>query len=310
MSIQRPLQHLLTMKSLSRDIIEKILNKADRFLKKVIAKNATTDSLKGRIVANLFFEPSTRTRNSFIIAAKRLNATVVLNPSLPHCALAKGESLLDTIWTFEAMGVSDFIIRHAQRGIPEWIAQELKTSAVVINAGDGANQHPTQALIDLLTIRQHKKSWSSLTVAIVGDIIHSRAAHSLIDGLTIMGVPKIHLVAPTKLLPDHEKSENIKRFDCLEDGIKGVDIIVTSRIQKERYEKLDDTEFKFFQEHFCLTAKKLTLAKPDAIVMHPGPMNRGIEIVSEVADGPQSFILQQVKNSIAVRMAIFDILCT
>ncbi|WP_423063227.1 aspartate carbamoyltransferase catalytic subunit [Candidiatus Paracoxiella cheracis] len=310
MSHTNTLQHLISMKSLDRDMIEAILNKAEYFLHDAIPNNKVTDSLKDRIVANLFFEPSTRTRNSFIIAAKRLNATVVLNPHLPHSAVVKGESLLDTIWTFEAMGVSDFIIRHAENGLPEWVSQELKTSAAVINAGDGTNQHPTQALIDLLTIRQHKKSWESLTVTIIGDIIHSRVAHSLIDGLTLMGVAQIHLVAPPKLLPDHELPENILTFNSLEDGIKDSDVIVTLRIQKERHEKLDDSEFNSFREHFCLTKQKLTLAKSNAIILHPGPMNRDVEIASEVADSSQSVILKQVHNGIGIRMAVFDLLRT
>lgn len=302
------MQHLLSIKSLNRDLIEEVLARADYLRHNVIPQNRSIDSLKGKIVANLFFEPSTRTRNSFIIAAKRSNAVLTLNPHLSHSALLKGESLLDTIWTFEAMGVSYFIIRHAENGIPDWMAQNLKTAAHVINAGDGTHEHPTQTLIDLLTIQQHKKPWQSLTVAIIGDIIHSRVAQSLIAGLTMMGVAKIHLVAPPNLLPDHTQISNSATFNSLEEGIKDVDVIVTLRLQKERAAQPGMPAFTSFHKSFCLTPKKLALAKPDAIVMHPGPMNRDVEIASAVADSAQSVILQQVSNGIAIRMAVFDLL--
>jgi len=299
---------LISINSLARDDIDKILHDGFSYLNTVINDNLVADSLKGRIVANLFFEPSTRTRNSFIIAAKRLGATVVLNPHLPDSALVKGESLLDTIRTFEAMGVSDFVIRHAENGVPAWISQELKNSTTLINAGDGTNQHPTQALIDLFTIHQHKKSWDPLKIAIIGDIIHSRVAHSLIDGLNMMGVAGIHLVAPSNLLPKEHLPKKVLTFNSLEDGIKDVDVIVTLRLQKERHTALTDSEYNSFCKNFCLTEKALPLAKPDAIVMHPGPINRGVEITSEVADCSQSVILEQVKNGIAIRMSVFDFL--
>lgn len=300
------LRHLLDLKSLSHEIIQTIFEKASYFLNEVTEKNAVYDHLKGKVVANLFFESSTRTRNSFNIAAHRLGA-IIVSPEMQSTALSKGESLMDTVHTFEAMGSAIFIIRHPENGTAEWIAQRLHSSATVINAGDGTNQHPTQGLIDLYTIHQYKKDWRSLTIAIVGDVLHSRVTHSLIDGLLLMGVPEIRLVAPPYLSPKELNNPNVKIVHFLTEGLQGADIIVSLRLQKERMNQEMMPEAKTFYQQFRLTAQKLRLAKSDAIVMHPGPMNRDIEIAPEVADGPQSVILKQVQNGIAIRMAIMDL---
>ena len=303
---EQPLRHLTTIKSLSQKTIHNLLAKSEHYLKNNILQNTTCNILQGQIVTNLFFESSTRTRHSFIVAAKRLNA-IVLNPHLPHTAISKGESLLDTIHTFEAIGTRFFVIRHADNGVPEWIATQVKKSSI-INGGDGTNQHPTQALLDLLTIHQRKNNWKELTVAIIGDIVHSRVANSLIDALSILKISQIRLVGPSGLLPSYSEQKNISIHHALEDGIRNADVIVALRLQKERVPDTTISEFKTFHENFYLSAEKLSLAKPDAIVMHPGPMNRHVEIAPEVADGPQSVILQQVQNGVAVRMAVFDLL--
>ena len=297
--------HLLDLKSLNQDTMTTLFKRATYFLTNYINKNAMTDSCRGKVIANLFFESSTRTRNSFNIAAHRLGATII-SPEMQSTALSKGESLLDTIHTFEAMGTSLFVIRHPENHTPAWVAERLHTQAVVINAGDGTNQHPTQGLIDLFTIQQYKTNWKSLSVAIIGDVLHSRVTHSLVDGLTLMQVPDIRLVAPPYLSPEISTNPHIKIIHSFQEGIKDVDVVVSLRLQKERMSEKNRAETKTFHDIFGLTTEKLKLAKPDAIVMHPGPMNRHIEIAPEVADGPQSVILKQVRNGVAMRMAIMD----
>lgn len=300
-------KHLLDLKSLSRDEFQEIFQLAAGFLKNTINKNAVTDSLKGKIISNLFFENSTRTRNSFNIAGHRLGA-IVVSPEMLSTALSKGESLMDTIYTFEAMGTSIFVIRHSENDAPAWVAERLHTSASVINAGDGTNQHPTQGLIDLFTMYQHKKDWESLSVAIVGDVLHSRVTHSAIDGLTTMGVKDIRLVGPESLCPKESPHSHVKIVHSLDEGIQNVDVIMGLRLQKERMGQKDIPDTKAFYQKFGLAQEKIKLAKPDAIVMHPGPINRNTEIAPEVADGPQSVILEQVRNGVAIRMAIMELL--
>ncbi|MFV9988947.1 MAG: aspartate carbamoyltransferase catalytic subunit [Coxiella endosymbiont of Dermacentor nuttalli] len=295
--------HLISMQSLTQNQINLILQRANYFLIR-IKKNQIFDTLKGQVIANLFFETSTRTRNSFEIAEKRLGA-IVLSPDLKVSAINKGESISDTAQNLQAMGVRFFIIRHTENNQPRMLAEQLKYSAV-INAGDGNHQHPTQGLIDLMTIQQYKSDWAKLCVVIIGDIYHSRVANSLIDGLLIMGVPDIRLTGPSELLPKTLKSPRIKKFQKLEASLINSDVVVTLRLQKERHSNL--IESNTFRQLYGLTAKKLALAKPNTIVMHPGPVNREIEMTSEVADSEQSVILQQVQNGVAIRMAILELL--
>ncbi|WP_304985693.1 aspartate carbamoyltransferase catalytic subunit [Coxiella-like endosymbiont] len=295
--------HLLGMQSLTRNEIDLILQRANDFLGNV-KENRVFDILKGQVVANLFFETSTRTRNSFEIAAKRLGA-IVLSPDLKVSALNKGESLLDMARNLQAMGTRFFVIRHTENNQPRMLAEHLE-QGIVINAGDGNHQHPTQGLIDLMTIQQHKPDWTKLCVTIIGDIYHSRVANSLVYGLLIMGVPEIRITGPSQLLPETVKNPRIKKFPELEASLINSDVVITLRLQKERHSNL--MELNTFRQLFGLSAEKFALAKSDAIVMHPGPINREIEMTSEVADGKQSVILQQVQNGVAIRMAVLELL--
>ncbi|HAU20311.1 MAG TPA: aspartate carbamoyltransferase catalytic subunit, partial [Gammaproteobacteria bacterium] len=257
-------------------------------------------------VANLFFEPSTRTRNTFEIAGKRTSANII-NVDLANSATKKNESLLDTMHTLKAMRIDMFVIRHKQSGLPHHVAENLQGVAV-LNAGDGTNAHPTQALLDMLTIRQHKQSFQNLSVAIVGDIVHSRVAHSDIQALKTLGTTDIRLIAPAGLQYGSDRCASVQCFDNIQDGLKDCDVVMVLRLQKERMLEADIPNEQEYFDNYGLTAERLTLAKPDAIVMHPGPINRGVEIDSSVADGNQSVILQQVTNGIAVRMAVMEIL--
>ncbi|OGO97106.1 MAG: aspartate carbamoyltransferase [Coxiella sp. RIFCSPHIGHO2_12_FULL_44_14] len=299
------LSHLLDISSLGYQSLRELLSRAEHFVSKIATNNYMIDTLNGKIVTNLFFEPSTRTRNSFAIAAHRLGA-ILIDPDLPHSSLTKGESLLDTVRAFEAMGTSVFIIRHKENDIPAWVAQQLRSHAAVVNAGDGTHQHPTQALIDLLTIQQHKPNWTALVVAIVGDILHSRVANSLIDALTLMNVAQIRLLGPAHLLPETPATSRVTMGHSLQEGLRDVDVVMSLRLQKERMPPDMAPEVQAFHDQFGLTPEALAWAKPDAIVMHPGPMNRAVEITSAVADGPQSVIWQQVRNGVAVRMAVLE----
>ena len=296
--------HLLGLEGLPKNQIEKILGVADDLLDQKF-KLQKSKILRDMSVANLFFEPSTRTRNTFEIAAKRTSAKTI-NVDLANSATKKNETLMDTMHTLKAMQIDMFVIRHQQNGLPHRVAENLE-GVSIINAGDGINAHPTQALLDMLTIRQHKKSFDSLSVAIVGDIRHSRVARSDIQAMKTLGTTDIRLIAPDAL---HYKEETpgLERFDNLEEGIKGADVIMSLRLQKERMIAADIPDEQTYFDAFGITTQNLKLAKPDAIVMHPGPVNRGIELSSEVADGPQSVILQQVTNGIAVRMAVMEIL--
>jgi len=267
--------------------------------------------LRGKAVFNLFFESSTRTRTTFEIAAKRLSADVI-NLNIGVSSTSKGETLLDTIDNLVAMNADMFVVRHAQSGAPHLIAQHLSKTGRrhihVINAGDGRHSHPTQGLLDLFTIRHYKKDFRGLTVAIVGDLLHSRVARSLIHGLTTLGTPEVRAIGPQTLLPTALESLGVRLFHNMAEGLRDADVVVMLRLQNERMKgSLLPSAGEFFK-HYGLTAEKLALAKGDAIVMHPGPMNRGVEIDSAVADGDHSVILPQVTFGIAVRMAVMSML--
>ena len=297
------LRHLLTIEGLKRQTIFDILNTADSFIAVGKREIKKVPLLRGKTVVNLFFEPSTRTRTTFEIAAKRLSADVInINPDISSAN--KGETLLDTIDNLEAMHTDLFVVRHSNSGAAYLVAKHLPPHVRLINAGDGRHAHPTQALLDAFTIRQYKKEFTKLRVTIVGDILHSRVARSLIHVLGILGVPEIRLVAPKTLLPiDVEKLGAHSYYDMRE-GLEAVDVIIMLRLQRER---MDGALIPSEQEYFNLyglTTEKLKYAKDDVIIMHPGPMNRGLEIDSTVADGDRAVILPQVTNGIAVRMAV------
>jgi aspartate carbamoyltransferase catalytic subunit len=301
------LNHLLTTEGLKEDLIFKIFNLADSFLNINNRDIKNVPLLRGKTVCNLFFENSTRTRTTFEIAAKRLSADVI-NLDIPSSSQSKGESVLDTIDNLIAMGADIFIIRHSQPGIPEKIAKHVGPNVHIINAGDGHHAHPTQGLLDVFTIKKFKDNFKSLSTAIVGDIKHSRVARSEIFALSSLGVPDIRLIGPKNLMPDNIKVSNIKIFDSMEKGLRDVDVIMMLRIQKERMTGDNIPSEEDYFTNFGLRKKHLGLSKKDAIVMHPGPMNRGVEIDSEVADSDQSVILSQVTFGIAIRMAVMAML--
>ena len=301
------LNHLLTTEGLEEDLIFKIFNLADSFLNINNRDIKNVPLLRGKTVCNLFFENSTRTRTTFEIAAKRLSADVI-NLDIPSSSQSKGESVLDTIDNLIAMGADIFIIRHSEPGIPGKIAKHVGPNVHIINAGDGHHAHPTQGLLDVFTIKKFKDNFKSLSTAIVGDIKHSRVARSEIFALSALGVPDIRLIGPKNLMPDNIKVSNIKIFDSMEKGLKDVDVIMMLRIQKERMTGDNIPSEEDYFTNFGLRKKHLGLSKKDAIVMHPGPMNRGVEIDSEVADSDQSVILSQVTFGIAIRMAVMAML--
>ncbi len=301
------LRHLLSIEGLPRDIITHIMDTASSFLEVSDREVKKVPLLRGKSVFNLFFENSTRTRTTFEIAATRLSADVV-NLDVRTSSTSKGESLLDTIDNLAAMHADMFVVRHAQSGAPYMIASHVGPDINVINAGDGRHAHPTQGLLDMYTIRHFKKDFSNLTVAVVGDILHSRVARSDIHALTSLGVPEVRAIGPLTLLPPGLEQMGVRVFTDMREGLKGVDVIMMLRLQNERMRGALLPSAQEFFKHYGLTAEKLALAKPDAIVMHPGPMNRGVEIESAVADGPQSVILKQVTFGIAVRMAVMSIL--
>lgn len=295
---------LLGIKELSVEEINLILDTAAGF-KDVLGRDIKkVPALRGKTTVNLFFEPSTRTRTSFELAAKRLS-TDVINFSVPTSSVVKGEGLIDTGLTVQALGADFIIIRHASSGVPHLLAKNL--SASVINAGDGTNEHPTQALLDAFTIQEKKGKIAGLEIAIVGDIMHSRVAKSNIYCLTALGA-NVRLIGPPTLIPENLKAMGVSLFHNMEDGLKGVDVLIMLRIQLERQGKGFFPSTDEYSKNWGLTLERLSLAKEDVIVMHPGPMNRGIEIVSEIADGPRSVILEQVTNGIAVRMSVMYLL--
>ena len=302
--------HLLSVEGLPRDIVTHILDTAEPFVSIAEREVKKVPLLRGKAMFNLFFENSTRTRTTFEIAAKRLSADVI-NLNIGASSTAKGETLLDTVDNLCAMNADLFVVRHSQSGAPHLIASHLTTTGRehvhVVNAGDGRHAHPTQGLLDLYTIRHYKQDFRALTVAVVGDILHSRVARSLIQGLTTMGVPEVRVVGPRTLLPTAVESLGVRVMNDMREGLRGVDVVVMLRLQNERMKgALLPSAGEYFK-HYGLTSEKLALAKPDAIVLHPGPMNRGVEIDSPVADGARSVILPQVTFGIAVRMAVLSI---
>jgi aspartate carbamoyltransferase catalytic subunit len=295
---------LLGIKELAVEEINLILDTAAGF-KDVLGRDIKkVPTLRGKTAVNLFFEPSTRTRTSFELAAKRLS-TDVINFSVPTSSVVKGESLIDTALTVQALGADFIIIRHSSAGVPHLLAKKLRAS--VINAGDGTNEHPTQALLDAFTIREKKGKIEGLNIAIVGDIMHSRVAKSNIYSLIKLGA-KIRLIGPPTLIPREMEDIGVRVLYNMEDGLKNVDVVMMLRIQMERQGKGFFPSTEEYFKNWGLTPERLSLANGDAIVMHPGPMNRGIEISSEIADGPQSVILEQVTNGLAVRMAVMYLL--
>ena len=299
--------HLLSTEGLPRQVIHQILDTAETFLSVNDREVKKLPLLRGKSVFNLFFENSTRTRTTFEIAAKRLSADVI-NLDIARSSASKGESLLDTVANLSAMSADMFIVRHSESGAPYLIAQHVAPHVHVINAGDGRHAHPTQALLDMYTIRHYKKDFSNLTVSIVGDIVHSRVARSNIHALTTLGVPEVRVVGPRTLVPGDLREMGVRVCHDMAEGIRDADVVIMLRLQNERMSGgMLPSAGEFFKE-FGLTEEKLALAKPDAIVMHPGPINRGVEIDSAVADGKQSVILPQVTFGIAVRMAVMSII--
>ena len=300
---QGHLKHFLTLEGLSRELLIKILDKTEGFLG--VARQAVkkVPLCRGKTVANLFFETSTRTRTTFELAAKRLSADV-LTLNIAASSTSKGETLLDTLRNLEAMHVDMFVVRHAESGAAHFIAQHVAPGVSVINAGDGRHSHPTQGMLDMFTIRRHKGDFSQLTVAIVGDILHSRVARSQLAALRTLGAGEVRIIAPRTLLPAEPESLGARVFHDLRAGVRDADVVIMLRLQRERMRgAMLPSEHEYFQL-FGLTEERLATAKPDAIVMHPGPINRGVEMDSQVADGPRSVILEQVSNGIAVRMAV------
>ncbi len=299
------LKHFLTIDGFKRDLLTRILDTAESFTGVSERTVKKVPLLRGKTICNLFFENSTRTRTTFELAAKRLSADV-LNLNISTSATSKGETLLDTLRNLEAMHVDMFVVRHAESGAAHFIATHAAPHISVINAGDGRHAHPTQAMLDMFTIRRHKGDFTGLRVAIVGDILHSRVARSQILALNTLGTSEVRVIAPRTLLPADVRSLGVHVYHDLEEGIRDVDVVIMLRLQTERMQgAMLPSEHEYFQL-YGLTEERLQAAKPDAIVMHPGPINRGVEMDSQVADGPRSVILQQVSFGIAVRMAVMS----
>ena len=299
------LKHFLTIDGLERELLVKILDTAESFAGVGERAVKKVPLLRGKTIVNLFFEPSTRTRTTFELAAKRLSADV-LNINASTSSTTKGESLLDTLRTLEAMHCDMFVVRHAQSGAAHFIARHAAPHISVINGGDGRHAHPTQAMLDMFTIRRHKGDFASLKVAIVGDVAHSRVARSQIHALTILGAAEVRIVAPRTLVPPGLESLGVTVHHHLREGLAGADVVILLRLQNERMQgALLPSSHEYFQ-YYGVTEEKLAVADPDAIVMHPGPLNRGVEIDSDVADGSRSVILRQVSYGIAIRMAVMS----
>ena len=301
------LVHLLSTEGLPAETLRHILDTAEQFVSVNEREVKKVPLLRGRSLFNVFFENSTRTRTTFEIAAKRLSADVV-NLNIGASSTAKGESLLDTVWNLQAMDADMFVVRHKEAGAPHLVARYVKPGVHVINAGDGRHAHPTQGLLDVYTIRHYKKDFSRLVVAIVGDILHSRVARSQIHALKTLGVPEVRVIGPRTLLPADVERLGVRVFHDMAAGLRGCDVVMTLRLQSERMSGPLLPSAGEFNKAYGLTPEKLAQASPDAIVMHPGPMNRGVEIDSSVADGGQSVIMPQVTFGIAVRMAVMAIL--
>ena len=297
------LRHLLTLDGLSRKELERLLDKAQSYVRPLGTPPPASDELFGVTVANLFTEPSTRTRVSFELAAKRLGADVV-NLEMQLSSRTKGESMLDTVFTLQSLHVDVMVIRDAEAGVPQIVAANVAPHVSVLSAGEAHLSHPTQGLLDALTVRQQKKKFAGLSIAIVGDIRHSRVARSAFHIFRTLGVADLRVVAPPALMPKEHEFAGCSRHESLQSGLKGVDVVMMLRIQRERMEQADFPNADQYFVEYGLTGEKLAFAKRDAIVMHPQPMNRGIEIASDVADGEQSVIRDQVRNGVAVRMAV------
>ncbi len=303
---QGRLRHFLTVEGLKRQVLMDILDTAaslsgvtDQTVKKV-------PLLRGKTIVNLFFESSTRTRTTFELAAKRLSADV-LNLNISTSATNKGETLLDTLHNLQAMHCDMFVVRHADSGAAHFIANHVAPHISVINAGDGSHAHHTQAMLDMYTIRQKKGDFYPLIVAIVGDIMHSRVARSQIHALTTLGVTEVRVIGPKTLMPKDVETLGVHVYHDMDQGLRDVDVVIMLRLQNERMQgELLPSEHEYYQL-YGLTQERLAQARPDAIVMHPGPINSGVEIESSVADGPRSVILQQVSHGIAVRMAVMSL---
>jgi aspartate carbamoyltransferase catalytic subunit len=301
------LHHLLSTEGLPAEILQHILDTAQSFVGVTQREVKQVPLLRGKAVFNLFFEPSTRTRTTFEIAAKRLSADVI-NLAINISSTSKGETVLDTVANLSAMQADMFVVRHAESGAPYLIARHVAEDIHVVNAGDGRHAHPTQGLLDMFTIRHYKHDFTKLRVAIVGDILHSRVARSQIHALKTLGVPELRAIGPKTLLPTRVHDFGMEVYHDMAKGLKDVDVVMMLRLQNERMQGAFLPSPQEYFKFYGLTAEKLALARPDAIVLHPGPMNRGVEIDSDVADGKQSVILPQVRFGIAVRMAVMSIL--
>ena len=301
------LRHLLTLENLSGELVSEILDRAQNFLSIGDRKTKKLPLLRGRSVFNLFFENSTRTRTTFEIAAKRLSADVV-NLNIATSSQSKGESLLDMIDNLVAMQADMFVVRHAQSDAANMIARHVPKGIHIINAGAGSHSHPTQGLLDAFTIRHFKKDFTGLKIVIIGDILHSRVARSQIHVLKALGVHEIRVVGPETLVPESLSEMGVSVYNDVDSAIKGADVVTTLRLQNERMEVSLVPSVQQFHKDYGLTKERLALAHPEAIVLHPGPINRGVEIASEVADGPQAVILRQVTSGIAGRMAVMSLL--
>ena len=304
---QGRLRHLLTLEGLSRQTLLEILDTAESFIAVGEREIKKVPLLRGKTVVNLFFEPSTRTRTTFEIAAKRLSADVI-NLNVSASSTSKGETLLDTVRNLEAMHTDLFVVRHNESGAAHLIARHVPAHVHIINAGDGRHAHPTQGLLDAFTVRRHKGDFGKLTVAIVGDILHSRVARSEIHALTTLGAKEVRVIAPKTLLPVAVEKLGVTPYTDMAAGLKDVDVIMMLRLQRERMAGAHIPSEQEYFNLYGLTPEKLGARQKDAIVLHPGPMNRGLDIDSAVADGPQSVILPQVTYGISVRMAVMALI--
>ena len=300
---QGRLKHFLGIEGIKKNLLIEILDTAASFINAREKAVKKVPLLRGKTVVNLFFEPSTRTRTTFELAAKRLSADV-LNFSIDTSSTSKGETLIDMLRNLEAMHCDLFVVRHGAGGAALFMAQHIAENIHIINAGDGRHEHPTQAMLDMYTIRQYKGDFAPLRVAIVGDILHSRVARSDIHALTTLGITELRVVGPKTLIPKGIEDLGVNVFNRLKAGLRDIDVVIMLRLQRERMQSaLLPSAHEYFQ-YYGLTTDVLDEAHPDAIIMHPGPINRGVEIDSSVADGERSVILQQVSNGIAIRMAV------
>ncbi len=300
---QGNLRHLVTLDGLGGEVLGGLMDRAERYLIAPGQPGPGDGSLEGLTVCQLFFEASTRTQISFELAARRQGADVV-NLVIPTSSAAKGETVLDTLLTIQSMAVDFFVVRHKEAGLMSNIAARLSDRASLINAGEGQQSHPTQGLLDVLTIRQHKKNFNNLSIAITGDIRHSRVARSACHALLALGVHDLRLIAPENLLPEPNELTHARRYTDFDAGIKDCDVVMMLRLQKERMKSGDIPDLESYRQRYCLTSRRLKLARENAIVMHPGPINRGTDMDNDVADGCQSVVRQQVGNGVAMRMAV------